>query len=219
MLMASVAALSSHGMVASDRERALFAAAILIAFDAYLRGGTVLLLRPSELRPPRAQTGGHSTLTLFPSTHVELSKTRTQGRTVIIGATYPDRAWIAKLLVHVKAATATEERLFPFTGPRYLELFHASWKAASLPPSPLHRLRQGRLSMGQLLGRNLVSDSDIQSRGESASAKRVLRYRKPARYLRRLEKITAVQLAESKATPSLISRRVEALLSTRKRKR
>ena len=135
----------------------------------------------------------------------------------MIGSTHPDRAWIAKLLVHVKAATATEERLFPFTGPRYLELFHASWKAASLPPSPPHRLRHGGPSMDGLLARNLVSDFDIQSRGERASAERVLRYRKPARYLRRLEKITAVQLAESKATPSLISRRVEALLSTRKR--
>ena len=73
--------------------------------------------------------------------------------------------------------------------------------------------------MDGLLPRNLVSDFDIQSRGEWASAKSVLRYRKPARYLRRLEKITAAQLAESKAAPSLISRRVQELRVTKKRKR
>ena len=137
----------------------------------------------------------------------------------MIGSTHPDRAWIAKLLTHVKVATASEERLFPFTGPRYLELFHACWKAASLPPSHPHRLRHGGPSMDGLLARNLVSDFDIQSRGEWASTKSVLRYRKPARYLRRLEKISAAQLAETKTAPSLSSRRVEELLSTKKRKR
>ena len=73
--------------------------------------------------------------------------------------------------------------------------------------------------MDGLLARNLVSDFDIQSRGERASAERVLRYRKPARYLRRLEKITAARLADNKAALDLISRRVEELLLTTQGKR
>ena len=95
--------------------------------------------------------------------------------------------------------------LFELTPKRYQQLFQSAWKAALLPPSHPHRLRHGGASHDGLLPRSQMSDLDIQMRGDWASAKSVLRYRKPAKYLRRLAELSEHQLQLARRAPSRIS--------------
>jgi len=208
VLLSAHALLSSTALVASRRERVMGAFAFLIAFDAYLRGGSVVGIRRTELRAPLSRSAGAAScwnLTLHPVTANEYSKTRTQDTTIMIGSSHVDRSWLTQLCpIAVKLAGPT--MLIDIEAKRYKELFTTAWATAGVPTSHPHRLRHGGASMDGMQGPAVMSDLDIQQRGDWRTQSSVARYRRPARYLRRLQQLSLEQRTRAAALPPVIVR-------------
>ena len=85
---------------ATPAERGLAAIGVLLSFDLYGQANDLHKALKSELRRPVASQPGSAgvwTLTLYPTTQQETSKTRTQDETISIGASYKRRAWVRQL--------------------------------------------------------------------------------------------------------------------------
>jgi len=200
--------------------RASAAVAFLLGFDVYARGGDLTQVMRNQVLPPRPhQTGAVAawSVTLFPATQAGVSTTGKQDDTVLIATSNPARAWLTQLLPPITAQRHPSGSLLGLTQSTFVRLFHASRRAAKLPPSWPHRLQHGGASADALAG---CSDLTIADRGRWASVASVRRYRRPGQYLRQLRLLSYAQFAEARAAPDLIVSIVkEALLPTRKRKR
>ena len=186
------------------------AAAFLFQFDTYSRLGELLSASVEELRAPAPHQRGAAacwTLTMHPSTELGRSKTKQQDDTITIGSTCPRRAWLTK----VAAALAARRTgpLFPLTEERHRAIFHTSRRLANLPVSHPHRLRHGGASAD---GAALLPEATIQGRGRWVSPKSVLRYKKPARYLRELGRLTPLQMRQSIEAAAYLEATLPALL-------
>ena len=176
----------------------------LISFDLYARAMGLISARRDELRAPAASLPLAAplwSLTLWPSTRPETSKTRTRDDFALIGATHPARAWLQQLCPLLQAASAPGELLLQLTPAEYRRLYNVSRALAGLPPSTPHRLRHGGASADALQG---ATDTALADRGHWASLQSVRRYRQPTRYMRQLERLTRRQAVDARAAPSTI---------------
>ena len=184
---------------------------MLLGFDTYARGGDMVWARKEELRPPIPQVEAASmwTLTLWPSTAHQTSKTNTQDATKTIGLAKP-RSWLAQLCPILKRLAPDDPRLIPLTQERYVTLFHRAFALATLPQCTPHRLRHGGASADGMLG---FSDAEIMIKGGWRSPASIQRYRRPARYLRQLSALTPSQLATARASPPAIIKLARSCVS------
>ena len=211
------ALVSEASLEATPAERGLAAAGVLLSFDLYGRANDLAKALKAELRPPVASQPGAAgiwTLTLYPTTQQETSKTRTQDETVAIGTSNKRRLWLRQLCRPLTLHSPSDKRLLCMTPKRYLQLFHLGRRLAHLAPSNPHRLRHGGASAdGLLTSGEQLSDLEIASRGRSRSMKSIRRYRQPARYLRQLQLLLKPQLLLAKAVESKLPRLIQTLLA------
>ena len=202
---------------ATPAERGLAAIGVLLSFDLYSRANDLRKALISELRPPVASQPGSAgvwTLTLYPTTQQETSKTRTQDETISIGASNKRRAWVRQLCRPLKQHCPSDKRLLCLSIKRYLQLFHLGRQLAQLPVSNPHRLRHGGASAdGLLTNGEQLSDVEIASRGRWGSMKSIRRYRQPARYLRQLQLLSKAQLLQAKVVEPKLPLLLQALLT------
>ena len=197
---------------ALDPDLVYAAAAFLLQFDTYSRLGELLAAQVTELRAPAPHQRGMAacwTLTLHPCTEAGRSKTKQQDDTITIGSTCPRRAWLTK--VAAALATRTSGPLLPLTEPRHRALFHRSRQLAGLQVSHPHRLRHGGASAD---GAAQLPEATIQARGRWVHAKSVQRYKKPARYLRELAKLTPQQMRSAIEEAAYLEATLPALIAS-----
>ena len=209
VVLAALALLSDPSKKATPAERVWVASAMLIGFDVYARGGDMMNLRRCELLPPSPVTTSWS-LTMWPSTETEVSKVGSQDDTKYLGATNADRAWLAQLCRPLLSMSRRSPYLFPITQRRYLRLFHLAHSLANVPASHPHRLRHGGASADALAQ---CSDLCLMERGPWRSVQSIMRYRRPARYLRQLALLTPRQVSLAADAPTTIISLVRHLAS------
>ena len=213
----ALALLTTETLEASPRERALASCGFLLAFDVYGRASDIAKAEREELRAPmRSQKGVATswTLTLFPSSGAESSKTWQQDETAEVGGSHPDRQWLQKLCPLLLRHRSADPRLLAMEPARYQALFRLARRLASLPPIGAHRLRPGGASADALLrGEQHVSDLALAARGRWASIASIKRYRQPVHYLRVLHSMPAAQRTLASSAPSRVPSLVRSLLS------
>ena len=213
--------LTTTQTLASPMLAAVAAVAFLLGFDRYARGGDMLLALRSELFPPVAnQTGSAAkwSLTLFPSWLAQSSKTGLQDHTVAVGSTHASREWLNKLASTLSKWNMQEKQLFPLSPTLYRDLFNASREALHMDKAHPHQLRHGGASQDGMT--TDVKDMTLQERGGWRSSKSIMRYRKEAAYLRRLQTLTPVQIRRAQTSYALVCQLVETRLpASRKRNR
>ena len=202
-LLMCVALLTAPDSLAPASVRATAVVGYLLSFDLYARAMSLVQARRSELRPPQPVLGSSAawSLTLWPLTGAQSSKTRTFDDFAFVGATNPARLWLASLCQCLWSSSSADGLLLGLTPAEYRRLFHAGRRLARLPPSTPHRLRHGGASADGALG---VSDCTIADRGHWAAIASVRRYRTPARYLRQLELLSRRQRVDASAAPATI---------------
>ena len=186
----------------TKEEKLATAGAISLGFDSYARGGDMVWTKKEELRPPVLGVMGaqHWTLTMWPSTAAETSKTNTQDATKRI-AIAETRVWVAELCPLLLRSSPNDPRLIPPTQERYVTLFHPTFSLAGLPPCTPHPLRHGGASADGMLNN---SDVEILPRGDWRCMSSIQGYRWPAGYLRQLSALTPYQLSRARASPPAI---------------
>jgi len=205
-------ALLTQSRLGTPRTRALVATAWLLAFDLYWRGGVWATLLVGDLSPParhQAGVGGLWSVTQFPATGLATSKTRQHDLTGGVGATCAKRRWLQQLCPLLQACPrgASERRLFPLHQDEMQAMFVEGRRLAGLRPSHLHRLRHGGASVD---GMDAVADSVMLERGSWAALRSLMRYRRPARYLRQLALLTKQQVELAQTVPTRILAEVSA---------
>ena len=213
-MLAARAILATNLTEITKDERLACASAMLLGFDAYARGGDMTWTTKVELRPPilHVEAAAFWTLTMWPSTSHETSKTNTQDATKAIGVAKP-RAWLSQLCPILLRLAPQDPRLIPLTQDRYVTLFHRAFALASLPPCTPHRLRHGGASADGMLG---SSDAEILIRGDWRCLASIQRYRRPARYLRQLSSLTKHQLSKASASPTEILKLARTCVSRKR---
>ena len=213
VILQAQAVLESHSIKASPRERAWAACAFLFAFDLYWRGGDAALALRSELRPPAPRQKGAAaawTITLFPESLEASSKTGRRDVTGVIGGSHPDRAWVADLCLPL-LKSSDSPMLFPLHPSKLLQIYHDGRRAAGLAQSHPHRLRHGGASMDAMLPG--ITDLQLAERGDWAALTSVARYRRPAAYIRELQRLSRAQMNQAQDLPKQIVMKIKMFLS------
>ena len=113
----------------------------------------------------------------------------------------------AAVLLQFDLYALPTQRLLPLSLGRLQTLLAVARQRAGLPPAVLHRLRHGGPSADALNG---VADPVLQRRGRWAALKSVAR--KPGRYLRELEQLTAAPKRQAvEAAANLVAQLVKRL--------
>ena len=198
----------------SSRQRAAAACAVLLSFDCFARGSDLILAWASELMPPvSGMTGPLAScwsLTLYPSTAPRRSKTHVQDETVKVGQTANARMWLNKICRPLLRMERKSLRLIDLDPAMYLKLFaHAA--VAALGHVTPHQLRHGGASAD---GAQMVSEAILMGRGKWADRRSVIRYMKPAVYVRRLARLSQPQRVLANDAPAQLLRTLPMMLST-----
>ena len=167
------------------------------------------LLR-SELRAPmHGQSGAAArwTVTFFPQEANVPSKNGSFDVAKVVGF-LPERMWLEQLC-HLLLQLPPCHHLLGLKPKRFLDLYHLSRDLGKVEQAHPHQLRHGGASMDAMAGR---TDADLLDRGSWATQRSILRYRKPARYIRCLGLLSAEQVKLAKLCPRLIVEKVKALL-------
>ena len=143
-------------------EAALACTGYLLSFDLYARAFDLTNAKRAELRPPQgaAARGAASawTLTVWPSTSHETSKTHQHDHTRVIGGTDPKRVWLTELCRPLLRATMGQTSLLGISETKYTTLFSSGAEerpvATVVSPSPAawRRLRRRALAARYGLG-------------------------------------------------------------------
>jgi hypothetical protein len=185
--------LRSEAMFRADgtAEGADMAVANLLMFDLYARPMSLLGVRTTSLHQPVSAKGPLScwNVTFFPATAAAASKTGTQDDTIAVGATSESRMWLNSLMPFLFDRSGP--LVFSFKAPAFAKAFSRASIAANLPEAVPHQNRHGGPSADAAMGE--ISDFVLQTRGMWKQASSCLRYRKPGRYLRRLNLLTDLQ--------------------------
>ena len=188
----------------------------LTSFDCYGRSSDLSEALVTELRRPvmelPAQFRGW-TLTLNPldSEDQTFSKSGTIDDTIIVGGSNKTRRRIIKLLPALLGMKRSTLRLLDLTPKRYKQLTQKARELAKLDKAGAHQFRRGGASMDAL--EEATRDSDMLSRGWWKQLSSAMRYRKPAQYLRRLERLSPIQKTCAPRAPSELCRLVPRLLA------
>ena len=89
-----------------------------------------------------------------------------------------------------------DRRLFPLQADEMQAMLTDARRRAGLRPTHLHRLRHGGASVGGIAG---VQDSVMMDRGSWSATRSLLRYRRPARYLRQLAALKKEQVEKAQS--------------------
>ena len=144
------------------------------------------------------------TVTLHPLTPTSSdgSKTHQHDKTLSVANINPARAWLTDLLPSLVMLSRQSTTLLARSVQRYNQLFKLSRQLASLPPAAPHGLRHGGASADALLtGEHRVDDLVMAKRGRWSSLTTVQIYRRPARYMRKLELLSQSQLSLTNTAP------------------
>jgi hypothetical protein len=178
--------LRSEAMFRADgtAEGADMAVANLLMFDLYARPTSLLGVQTSSLHKPVSAKGPLScwNVTFFPANAAAASKTGTQDDTIAVGGTSRDRNWLNGLMPYLRDRPGP--LVFNFTARAFATAFNQASNLANLPAAVPHQNRHGGPSADASMGE--ISDFVLQTRGMWKQASSCLRYRKPGRYLRRL---------------------------------
>ena len=118
VVLAALALLTHDSAKATPAERVWVASAMLLGFDVYARGGDMMNVKRADLlAPPRGATGVANawSLTMWPSSGTEVSKTGSQDDTKFIGITNPDRQWVWQLCRPLLSMSRRSPFLFPMS--------------------------------------------------------------------------------------------------------
>ena len=126
-----------------------------------------------------------------------MSKARTQDDTLEIGVTDPNRAWLQELCPALKKMSRKTPLLLDMPVSTYLLLFRRAVKTLNEGHIHPHQLRHGGASADGALK---VPELTMLMRGRWAARNSLLRYMKPAQYLRQLEKFTTSALKHVEKT-------------------
>ena len=207
VLLQCLALLSRAPSSVTPVEAALTAAGFLLSFDGWMRGGDIVQQLTSELRPPRR---GHSqfwTLNMFPSTHNMESKTHQSDVLIGVGESNPDRRWMSEVGTLLKNHRKKQHLLLGLLPSRYVHLFQLSRALAKLERSTPHRLRHGGASLdGCQTGIHRLSDVAMLERGSWTSIASLRAYRRPGRYMKVRDKLSAAQLRAAESVVNEILR-------------
>ena len=154
------------------------------------------LLAPVSNQPGLA---GRWSITLYPKTREQQSKTLLQDNTFGVGTTNPQREWLGKIAAALRASSGKRAMLFPVSPAQLDRIMTIGAQLTQLTESNRHRLRHGGASADGLAG---VETSVIQGRGFWKSPKSVARYQKPGAYLRELAKLTPEQRRQAQEDPT-----------------
>ena len=155
----------------------------------------VKLPRP-ELRPPaRAQQ--------------DMAKNGAFDLARSIGTSHASRGWLVELCPLLLAVSKGSSSLLSLTARRYLELFHAARGLAAVEPGHPHQMRHGGASMDALNG---ATNTSLLDRSGWTSTKSIMRYRKPARYIKCLARLTRPQLQAFSGASMEIVKKMRALV-------
>jgi hypothetical protein len=177
------------------------AAAILVSFDVFARGGDAPQMRHAELRPPQTSRGLW-TLTFFPSTHEDSSKVHTKDHTVEPFVN-PERAWLKELLPLLRRRRPKQGLLFDITPNDWVSLFAESREATGLKKANPHQLRHGGAS-ADAMQKPPPPDLELMGRGDWSQPKSVKVYRRTGIYARRMQMLTPGQRATAATARHLI---------------
>ena len=213
-LLRAVSVLTLCFDLAPKEVLARVAIGFLLAFDVFSRRGEMTGARRSELRPPTPGIRGQFalwTLTLFPEDRAPTSKTGRQDDTVVVGSSDPARAWIAKLMPLLASSKHPGPLLLAVSQSLYDKIYKQAGVRAGLPPSTPHQMRHGGASVDAI---NSCSDMSLLERGRWASTMSLKRYRRPAKYLRRLALLSAAQKRSARTAPAEIMRLASGILGS-----
>lgn len=178
-----------------------YAAAVVLAFDTYIRPGKLVELRHLNIIPPARGVGKHYrhwTILLHPQEQLVPSKTGAFNDSLVVGS--KDRPWVGALcgLLFSKHSGNTDGALFPFNLDQFEKQFKASVDALKLQKLKLtpHCLRHGGASHDFLAG--IRSLQEIQQRGCWACFESVRRYQKHGRISKQLNLLTSTQQSAAK---------------------
>jgi hypothetical protein len=198
----------------ADSLDVLTGAAALVQFDSYARPSALLNALETDLFPPaRGSPRSTWSLTFWPSTHKQTSKTGTQDDTVALGRNLSHRDDLHLVASALKKRTPKGAKLFPLCLVAYGGRLRAAAIRLGLPSADIvpHMLRHGGASMDAL---HDVPRDVIQERGQWAVARSVQRYSKHGRYLRELHQLTAAQLKRATALAATLPHRLAARLQS-----
>ncbi len=117
---------------------------------------------PKDVTVVNTRTRRAVAVTFFPATGDRTNKTKCQDDTVEVGATAPERSWLAAVMTALQQRALPDQRLVPLSLGRLQTLLARARQPASLPPTVLHRLRHSRPSGNAING---VADTVPQRRG------------------------------------------------------
>ena len=191
------------------RINALCAIATLLSFDTYARGGDAPQLLSTELRAPVAKQRGAArmwTVTYHPLGG-KCSKVGKHDHTATIASTHPDRLWLNELMWILSLRKRPQPTLFEMTPTLWLEKFHLARQLAGLDSSYPHRLRHGRASADALLtGAERIDDLTLADRKDLACTTSIVRYLRPEKYERELQKLGSIKIQKARdAVPLIIT--------------
>ena len=172
----------------------------------------MVLAKRDQLRAPlRQQLGaaGAWTLTFFPQEDGRQAKSGGFDWSKTIGTTHAAREWLSSVCSILADSPCTENSLLGLSAKRYAELFKLARAAASVEPATPHQMRHGAASADALAG---VGDATLLGRGPWQSIKSLRRYRKPARYIRKLHLLSPSQRAAAEAAPEAILHLMNSIL-------
>jgi integrase len=191
----------------------LCAAAVLLAFDAYLRPSETLGLTVKHVtRPSRGAPRYRDwALTIAPQGGGAPAKNHEFDCSVIVGL--PPRTWAPTLLAKLVGTAGHDGRLFrSLTLPKYERLMRTATAACDLCALRVdpHSVRHVGPSIDSYEKR--LSPPEVQARGRWRCVESCRRYSKPAALLRQVAKLSRQQLNEARRVASLVPRLVCAAL-------
>ena len=187
---------------------------MLLGFDLYSRSSDMPLARREELRPPLASASAGSrlwTLNFYPAAAGVPAKDGTYDITKAVGATHSQRSWLSAVCALMLRVPPHGPLLCQMTVARFNELFRAARYAARVVYATPHQLRHGGASMDAL---PLVSDAEMLARGPWSSPSSLVRYRRPAKYLRAVAQLSPEQTAAALTARTRILAQMESMVKT-----
>lgn len=183
------------------RGQALFALAVVLGFDTYIRPGKVCALSHRNIIPPAKGLNlkyAKWTILLHPQELKEPSKTGSFNDSLIVSQ--PGREWVGTVLgkLYTQFRGEDTDKLFPFTQNQFEKEFKVSvcnLKLSKLHLTP-HCLRHGGASHDYFVGNCTLLD--VQQRGCWGSFESVRRYAKHGRISKQLNLLTVEQQRAAK---------------------
>lgn len=198
------------GLLRETETSVAVAAAMALQYDTLARPSEVIAIaRQLIVGDYRALTGERWVLTFFPATADEVSKTRQQDDTVVIGEVLP---WVSQC-VPALVQRAQFGKIFLFDLPTYEREMQNKLEAGGVGGvGTPHGNRHGGASLMAVMG---APHQAVQARGRWASDSSVMRYKKHGRFLRCRAALAYATLLRAEKAEAVVARLLPLALAGR----